>query len=111
MKALELLRRDIDALERELRPVAKVRDSARDRLKSTARASFLDGVQALLDAGWSKRGIADAMGVDVHTFVDWCEGKRQLPAWAIAALPAAGRVAFMRAALGWPEAEGTGTDG
>jgi len=65
-------------------------------------------VHALRSDGWSQNAIVDALGVDIRTFLDWLEGKRQLPAWAIAALPQSARVVFLRQALGWPEGK-TGT--
>jgi hypothetical protein len=104
MSALEALRREVERAEEALKPLAKIRLNPRDELRSTARATFLYAVQTLKDQSWSQNAICDALGVDLKTFLDWCEGKRQLPAWAIAALPEAGRVSFLRSALGWPEA-------
>jgi len=108
VKEFDSLRRDLDRIEAELRPLAKVRQSPRDELRSTTRASFEDAVHALRSDGWSQNAIVDALGVDIRTFLDWLEGKRQLPAWAIAALPQSARVVFLRQALGWPEGK-TGT--
>lgn len=105
---LDALRRQLDVLEKELRPIGTVRKSPRDKLRSTVHATFVEAVQALRDDGWSQNAIVDALGVDIRTFLDWLEEKRQLPAWAIAALPSSSRVVFLRAALGWPEGK-TGT--
>ena len=103
------LRRELDQLEAQLRPPVKVRPvSPRDKHRSTVHATFVEAVQALRDDGWSQNAICDALGVDIRTFLDWLEEKRQLPAWAIAALPSSSRVVFLRGALGWPEGK-TGT--
>ncbi len=104
--AFDALRRELDLAQAQLRPLAKV--SPREQLRCTARASFENAVQALRSEGWSQNAIVDALGVDIRTFLDWLEGKRQLPAWAIAALPQTARVHFLREALGWPEGK-TGT--
>jgi hypothetical protein len=105
---VDALRRQLDVLEQQLRPIAKARVSPREKLRSTARATFADAVQTLRDDGWSQNAIVDALGVDIRTYIDWLEGKRQLPAWVIAALPQSARVVFLRDALGWPEGK-TGT--
>lgn len=105
---VDALRRQLDVLEQQLRPIAKARVSPRDAMRSTTRASFEEAVQTLRSDGWSQNAICDALGVDIRTFLDWMEGKRQLPAWAIAALPPSARVVFLRGALGWPEGK-TGT--
>jgi len=100
--------RDLAELDEQLRPLAKTKVCPREKLRSTARAAFEDAVQALRAQGWSQNAIVHALGVDIRTYLDWLEGKRQLPAWAIAALPESGRVVFLRAAMSWPEAK-TGT--
>jgi hypothetical protein len=94
--------REVRALKLELsaldRPLAKPRvPSWRDVCRSKARAAFVRGVEALLIRGWSKRRIAKSVGCDVHTFEDWLAGNRQVPAWAIHALPVDGRVGYVRA--------------
>ncbi len=102
------LAKNLADLDAQLRPLAKTRLSPRDSLRSTTRASFEEAVQALRGAGWSQNAVCDALGVDIRTFLDWLEGKRQLPAWAIAALPEEARLVFLRNAMGWPSAR-TGT--
>jgi DNA-binding transcriptional regulator YiaG len=94
-KARELLAH-IDAL----RPVAKVRvDSARDEHRFKSHAAWLEAVQACRDEGMSQNALIARLGVDVRTFIDWKEGKRQIPAWAVTALPAEGRMAYARALI------------
>jgi hypothetical protein len=94
-KARELLAH-IDALK----PIAKVRvDSARDEHRFKSHAAWLDAVQACKEAGMTQNALITRLGVDVRTFIDWRDGKRQIPAWAIAALPEVGRMAYARALI------------
>lgn len=94
--------------------------SFRDHQRCKAHAAFCAGVDQLLLEGWSMRRLAQHMQVDPVTLKDWYEqGDRQrsqLPAWALAALPASARAAVLRVELGWSDpppssSERTGTDG
>ena len=108
---LDSVRAQLDALSRQLRPLAKARPvSLRDTYVSKSHAAFVEAVDAMLAEGTAKRQIAREMDIDVHTLIDVYEGKRRLQAWMIAALPARARVVFFRAALLWTE-ERNGTDG
>lgn len=106
------LRAELDARERHLRPLARTRGEAhRDELKSKAHAAFVEAIDALLCERWSKRRIADHMGIDIHTLIDVYDGKRGLQAWHIAALPARGRMAYQRAMLTWGESPSSSRSG
>ncbi len=105
MSDFDSVRAMLADLEAQIRPLAKARPSWRDEQRSRSHAAFVSAVQALTIAGRSKRSIALSMSVDPHTFEDWLSARRQLPAWAIAALPVEGRVAFMREALSWNHPE------
>jgi hypothetical protein len=80
-----------------LKPPAKVRSCVRDTHRSKSHAAWLVAVQACRDAGMSQNQLITRLGVDVRTFMDWKEEKRQIPAWAIAALPVEGRIAYAQA--------------
>jgi len=109
------LRAELAARERHLPPLAKTRgDALRDELKSKAHAGFVEAIDALLDERWAKRRVADHMGIDIHTLADLYDGKRNLQAWHLAALPARGRMVYQRAMLGWdgtPSSTRSGTHG
>lgn len=117
-ESLELIRAELAKLERPGLAKGEGR-SFRDHQRCKAHAAFCAGVETLLVDGWSMRRIAQHMQVDPVTLKDWYEqGDRQrsqLPAWALAALPAGARAAVMRAELGWsdpPSSSGkTGTSG
>jgi hypothetical protein len=113
---LDVIRAELAKLE--ARPgLAKASVDPRAAHRSKVHAAFCAGVDFLLLEGWSRRAIAEHMDAHVTTLIGWYEhgdSKRdQLPAWALAALPAAARPAVMRVMLGWsdtPPAR-TGTDG
>jgi len=113
----EAIRAELAKLEARpgLAKAESAKESFRSRQRSKAWAVFCAGVDALLQARWSMRRIAQAMEVDPVTLKDWYEqGDRQrsqLPAWAFAALPREAQPAMMRAQLEWAEEEIPGRTG
>jgi len=103
----DLIRAELSKLE--ARPgLVKASPSVRDQARSDFHASFVAAVDHLLGVGWSLTRVADALGVDRATLGDWVrygdESRKQLPGWAIRALPAEARAVFMRHMLGWSDA-------
>lgn len=81
------------------KPLAKAKDSFREEHRSKSHAAWLTAVQACKEHGMTQNAIITRLGVDVRTFIDWKEEKRQIPAWAIAALPPVGRIAYAQALM------------
>lgn len=80
------------------RPIQKVRRSQRDIDDSTMRAVFVEWVDEMLHAGWSKRRLADGLNdIDVHFFQDLLDGKRRIPSWMWPAMARISSAAFARA--------------
>jgi lambda repressor-like predicted transcriptional regulator len=93
----------------EARPgLAKAASDPRSVFRCQSHAAFVSAVDYLLTRpGWSLRAIAREMGCDHTTLSDWLnrgdQPHSQIPAWALAALPAEARAVFMRHMLGWAE--------
>ena len=97
------------AVDNLVRPIAKAQvRSPRDIYRDKSRAALEQSVAALVANGMSLRGVASSIGVDVHTLHDWIHGNRQVPAWALHALPRGGQVVYVRRILDSlpPESDG-----
>jgi hypothetical protein len=106
------LRGLLDRLDAKLKGPRKASDNPRELFRSKSHAAWLEAVQACIATGMTQNALITRLGVDVRTFIDWREAKRQVPAWAVSALPEVGRIAYCRALLLPSEPPSrTGTDG
>lgn len=112
MSSIDDIRRMLDQLEARPKGLRKASDDPREHFRSKSHAAWLEAVRACTDSGMTQNALITRLGVDVRTFIDWREAKRQVPAWALSALPEVGRAAYCRALLIPSEPPSrTGTDG
>lgn len=113
----DLIRAELAKLE--ARPgIVKASADPKCMHRAKLHKAFVSAVDyMLLRPGWSLRALAQHMSVDRAVLSDWLERgdqkSSQIPAWALAALPAEALSVLMRHMLAWADApiERTGTDG
>jgi hypothetical protein len=91
-RSLAELRAQVAALGK---PLAKCEASSpRERCEDRAVAAFKVALEA---SALSQRAAARRLGICERIVRDYLSGARQIPVWAVAALPIDGQIAFARA--------------